>query len=93
MNPKVRVTSLKIFKHYKLKPSFWIVKDDKIKDKEGVEDKHPLPHPQILADQLILIWFDPIWSSLNQFYLIWSKSSIWFILIQLDPIWSNWNHF
>ena len=38
---KVRVgkhteTSLKIFKHYKLKPSFSIIKDEKAKDKVGV---------------------------------------------------------
>ena len=29
-------TSLKIFKHYKLKPSFSIIKDEKAKDKVGV---------------------------------------------------------
>ena len=29
-------TSLKIFKHYKLKPSFSIIKDEKAKDKLGV---------------------------------------------------------
>ena len=34
-------TSLKIFKHYKLKPSFSIVKDDKTKDWAGVRDKPP----------------------------------------------------
>ena len=31
-------TSLKIFKHYKLKPSFSIIKDEKGKDKVGVGD-------------------------------------------------------
>ena len=31
-------TSLKIFKHYKLKPSFSIIKDEKEKDKVGVGD-------------------------------------------------------
>ena len=35
-------TSLKIFKHYKLKPSFSIIKDEKAKDKVGVGDKPPL---------------------------------------------------
>ena len=34
-------TSLKIFKHYKLKPSFSIIKDEK--DKVGVGDKPPPP--------------------------------------------------
>jgi hypothetical protein len=29
-------TSLKIFKHYKLKPSFSIIKDYKAKDRAGV---------------------------------------------------------
>ena len=36
-------TSLKIFKHYKLKPSISIIKDNKAKDR-----------PQVLTDQLIL---------------------------------------
>ena len=36
-------TSLKIFKHYKLKPSFSIIKDEKAKDKVGVGDKLPTP--------------------------------------------------
>ena len=34
-------TSLKIFKHYKLKPSFSIIKDDKAKNKVRVGDKPP----------------------------------------------------
>ena len=34
-------TSLKIFKHYKLKPSFPIIKDNKTKDRAGVGDKPP----------------------------------------------------
>ena len=34
-------TSLMIFKHYKLKPSFLIIKDEKEKDKVGVGDKPP----------------------------------------------------
>ena len=36
-------TSLKIFKHYKLKPSFSIIKDEKAKDKVGLGDKPPPP--------------------------------------------------
>ena len=39
---ETRKTSLKIFKHYKLKPSFSIIKDEKAKDKVGVGNK-PLP--------------------------------------------------
>ena len=37
-------TSLKIFKHYKLKPSFSIIKDNKAKDKVGWGTS---PHPQV----------------------------------------------
>ena len=47
-------TSLKIFKHYKLKPSFSIFKDEKAKDKVGVGDKPPPPSFSNL------IKFDPI---------------------------------
>ena len=47
-------TSLKIFKHNKLKPSFSIFKDNKAKDKVGVGDKPP---PSSFND---LIKFDPI---------------------------------
>ena len=47
-------TSLKIFKHYKLKPSFSIIKDKKVKDKVGVGDKPPPPSFNNL------IKFDPI---------------------------------
>ena len=38
---KLKKTSLKIFKHYKLKPSFSIIKDEKAKDKVGVGEKSP----------------------------------------------------
>ena len=48
-NDGFRITSLKIFKHYKLKPSFSI-----IKDKVGVGDKPPPPSFNNL------IKFDPI---------------------------------
>ena len=37
-------TSLKIFKHYKLKPSFSIIEDEKAKDKVGWGTS---PHPQV----------------------------------------------
>ena len=47
-------TSLKIFKHYKLKPSFSKIKDNKAKDKVGVA---PIPKFQQF-DRLIK--FDPI---------------------------------
>jgi hypothetical protein len=47
-------TSLKIFKHYKLKPSFSISKDEKAKDKVGVGDMPPPPSFNNL------IKFDPI---------------------------------
>ena len=47
-------TSLKIFKHYKLKPSFSIIKDEKANDKVGVGDKPPPPSFNNL------IKFDPI---------------------------------
>ena len=46
------VKSLKIFKHYKLKPSFSRIKDNKAKDKVGVGDKPPSFNN--------LIKFDPI---------------------------------
>ena len=42
-----------MFKHYKLKPSFPIITDNKTKDRAGVGDRGTSPHPQILADQLI----------------------------------------
>ena len=51
-------TSLKIFKHYKLKPSFSIIKDEKEKDKD--KDKVGVgacPPPQNFIN---LIKFDPI---------------------------------
>ena len=60
-------TSFKIFKHYKLKPSFSIIKDEKEKDKAGVGDKPPPPSFNNL------IKFDPIWSSLIQFDQVWSN--------------------
>ena len=39
-------TSLKIFKHYKLKPSFSIIKDDKAKDRAGVAGGGQAPTPK-----------------------------------------------
>ena len=58
------ITSLKIFKHYKLKPSFSIFKDEKAKNKVGVGDKPPPPSFNKLMK------FDPIFSSLIQFNTI-----------------------
>ena len=52
--PPYLKTSLKIFKHNKLKPSFSIIKDEKEKDKVGVGDKPPPPSFNNL------IKFDPI---------------------------------
>ena len=77
-------TSLMIFKHYKLKPSFSIIKDDKTKDRVGVGVS---PH-LILADQLVLIW-----SNLNQFYLNDQTDLFWSFLIQFDPTWSDLTQF
>ena len=54
MKKRTEETSLKMFKHYKLKPSFSIIKGEKAKDKVGVGDKQP--HPSF--DNLIK--FDPI---------------------------------
>ena len=80
-------TSLKIFKHYKLKPSFSIIKDEKAKNKVRVGNKPPPPSFNNL------IKFDPIWSSLIQFDQVWSNlirfDPIWSILIQFIPIWSH----
>ena len=36
MKKRTEETSLKMFKHYKLKPSFSIIKGEKAKDKVGV---------------------------------------------------------
>ena len=58
---RYKQTSLKIFKHYKLQPSFSIIKDEKAKDKLGVGDKPPPPSFNKL------IKFDPILSSLIRF--------------------------
>ena len=53
-NLRFKKTSLKIFNHYKLKPSFSIIKDNKAKDKVGLGDKPPPPSFNNL------IKFDPI---------------------------------
>ena len=39
----------------------------------------------------VLIFFDPIWTNLIQFYLIWTKLSIWPNLNQFEPISSDLN--
>ena len=51
-------TSLKIFKHYKLKPSFPIIKVNKTKDRAGVGDKPPPPSfGRSINPNLIQIFF------------------------------------
>ena len=94
-------TSLKIFKHYKLKPSFPIIKDNKTKDMTGWGTS---PHPQILASQLILIWYNfsfsyPtdylkiknsfIWTNFIWLELNNQSDSSWSILIQFESVWTN----
>ena len=73
---KIKQTSLKIFKHYKLKPSFSIFKDEKAKDKVGVGDKPPPPSFNKLMK------FDPIWYNLIHY------DQIWPILDIFDLFWS-----
>ena len=59
INVKTRQTSLKIFKHYKLKPNFQIIKNCSIikdkKAKDRVGDMRDKPRPQNFGSQLILI--------------------------------------
>ena len=69
-------TSLKIFKHYKLKPSFPImIKDNKTKDRAGVGEPPPPSFVRSINPNLIQklirtditqFRFDPIWSILIQ---------------------------
>ena len=70
-------TSLKIFKHYKLKPSFPImIKDNKKKDRAGVGDKPPPPSfvrsinpnfiQKLIRSEMDQFRFDPMWSILIQ---------------------------
>ena len=59
-------TSLKIFKHYKLKPSFSIIKDEKAKVMVGVGDKPPLPSFNRSINPN-LIQLEPIFPNVNQF--------------------------
>ena len=88
-------TNLKIFKHYKLKPSFSITKDEKAKGKVGVSTiwSSLIQFDQVWAN---LIQFDQVWANLNQFVQVWSiwSSLIQFILlysnsIKFDHVWSN----
>ena len=76
----LKETSLKIFKHYKLKPSFSIIKDDKAKDRAGVGDKPP-PSSFVRSINPKLIQ-KIIRTGLKQFRF----DLIWSILIQLDLI-------
>ena len=70
-------TSLKIFKHYKLKPSFSIFKDEKAKDKVGAPTPKFQQFDQVWSN---LIKFDQVWSNLFQFDQVCAK------LNQVDPI-------
>ena len=54
MRNETGITSLKIFKHYKLKPSCSIIKNENAKGKVGDGDKPPAPSFNNL------IKFDPI---------------------------------
>ena len=84
-------TSLKIFKHYKLKPSFPImIKDNKKKDRAGVGDKPPPPSfvrsinpnfiQKLIRSEMDQFRFDPMWSILIQldyvFDIVWSNLEI-----------------
>ena len=83
---KLFETSLKIFKHYKLKPSFSIIKDEK--DKVGVGGQAPTQKFQ---------QFEQVWSNLFQFDQVWSNliqiNQIRSSLIQIIPIWSSFIQF
>ena len=74
-------TSLNMFKHFNLKRSFPIIKDNKTKDRAGVGDKPPLPNFCRSLFQFDTISFNCI--SKNQSESIWSK------LIEFEPIWTN----
>ena len=79
-------TSLKIFKHYKLKPSFSIIKDDKAKDFA--------PTDLINLIHLYLFWsnlnpFDPAWSDLTKCDPNWTNFNWFEPNYQSDPIWTN----
>ena len=68
-----------MFKYFKVKPSFPIIKDKKTKNRAGVA-----PYPQISADQLFLIWStwtNFIWFEPNNQHLFLSN------LNQFDPTW------
>ena len=60
-NQNLKKTSLKIFKHYKLKPSFSIFKDEKANRGGGQ------------APTLKFQQFDQVWSNLIKFDPIWSN--------------------
>jgi hypothetical protein len=83
ISTSVELTSLKIFKHYKLKPSFSIIKDDNAKDRAGVGDKPPPPNFGRLIWSNLTQFLYFIQFHLNQFCLIWSY------LIQFGLLWSN----
>ena len=90
---------MKVFKHYKLKPNFSIVKDGKTKDRAGVGVNFGRSVNPNLTQFLYfiqfylfsdLIQFEPILSDLNQ---IFNLDEFWSNLNQFELIWSNLNQF
>ena len=84
-----------MFKHYKLKPSFPIIKNNKTKYRAGLfliwynfSFFHPTGHQKINQNQ-----FDPSCASVNQFGPILSNLNQIIYLIHLDLSWSNLNQF
>ena len=84
---------MKIFKHYKLKPSFSIIKDNKAKDRAGFGGQAPTPKFRQINQSPNLIQFlffhligyleIKMTTDLNHFHMIWSY------LIQFCLFWSN----
>jgi hypothetical protein len=74
---------LKIFKHYKLKPSFSTIKDNKAKEKGRGGGQAPTPNFGRSINPN-LIQFEPILSDMNQIINL-------IILIQFEPILSDLN--
>ena len=86
MNCFVETTSLKIFKHYKLEPSFPIIRSI---NPNLMLFFHPSGYLSKNQSELISTNFKSIWSKMTQFESIWTKKSTWSILIFCDPIWTN----
>ena len=89
-------TMLNMFKHYKHKPNFPIIKD---KGKGWCSSPPPFyliwSHLIQFPIETNLIQLDLIWSNLDQLYLILSYSNpiIKFANNQSDPTWSDLNQF